>query len=75
MCANERRGGPPTGNDYARPEKSLMEIVLLSTNSPKIPQDVTAFKISSLFSSLEDGTDRTCGLLEDNWKMRMHVLM
>jgi len=52
MCANEHSGEPPTGNDYARPEKSLMEIVPLSTNSPEIPRDVTAFKIPP-FSFLE----------------------
>lgn len=37
--------GARTGNDYARSEKSLMEIVPLSSNLPEIPWDVTAFKI------------------------------
>lgn len=63
MCTNEHRGGPPTGNDYARPEKSLMEIVPLSTNYPEIPRDVTVFKIPPLFFSFKKGIDNTCGLI------------
>jgi hypothetical protein len=48
MCVCTRaKEGRRTGNDYARPEKSLMEIVALSTNSPEIPQDAIAFEIPS----------------------------
>jgi len=50
MCVRARTSveeSRRTGNDYARPEKSLMEIVALSSNSPEIPQDATACKIPS----------------------------
>lgn len=45
VCARTNVGEGHLREMTARPEKSLMEIVPLSTNSPEIPRDVTAFKI------------------------------
>lgn len=52
-----KRVGPHTRNDYAHSEKSLMEIVALSSNSTEISWDVTVFKILTA----ENGTNNICG--------------